>query len=164
MVLTIITALKRACAGRAGLFDGDYFADHVMRLSEAAHFSGRPLTVVALRICLAPGARSQSADAWDRNVLHIGELAGRLVRAHDAAALLRDDIIVVALPDSHIVEGRLTAERVSGVVECTSFASGEGDSGPIVLEHSIVELNAGESGGALLVRALDPFVAEGARA
>jgi two-component system cell cycle response regulator PopA len=159
-----LTALKRACMGRAGLFDADYFADHLARLADAAHLSGRPLTLAALRICLAPGARSRSADAWDRSVAQIGELAGRLVRAHDAAALLQADVIVIALPDSHAAEGRHTAERVSGVVECTSFASGEGDAGPIVLEHSVVELNAGEGGGALLVRALDPFVAEGVRA
>lgn len=159
-----LASLKRACSGQAGLFDAGYFVEHLGRLSDGAHLSGRPLTLAALRICPAPGARSRSAHAWDRSVLQIGELAGRLVRAHDAAAIVQDDVVVIALPDSHVAEGRRTAERVSGVVECTSFASGEGDAGPIVLEHSVVELNAGEGGGALLARALDPFTAEGARA
>jgi len=159
-----LAAVKRVCVGPGGLFNSDYFADHLTRLADAAHISGRPLTVAALRICLAPGARTRSATAWDRSVVQIGELAGRLVRAHDAASLLQDDIIVIALPGSHAEEGRHAAKRVSSVVECTSFASGEGAAGPIVLEHSVVELNPGEGGGAFLARALDPFPAEGVRA
>lgn len=159
-----LAALKQACVGRAGLFEPDYFADHLTRLTDAAHHSGRPLTLVALRICPAPGGRTRSAQAWDRSVAQIGELAGRLVRAHDAATIVQEHVVVIALPDSEASEGRHTAERVAGVVECTSFASGEGDAGPIVLEHSVVELNPGEGGGALLARALDPFAAEGVRA
>lgn len=159
-----LAALKRACAGRAGLLDVDYFSDHLVRLSEAAHASGRPLTVAALRVCAAPGARTPPQRLWDQGVAQIGELAARLVRAQDAIALLHDDLLVISLPDSGAVEGRQAAERVSGVVECTSFASGDGDGGPVVLEHSVVELHAGEDGRALLARAIDPFLAKGARA
>lgn len=159
-----LAALKRSCAGRAGLFDPGFFTEHLTRLSEAAHLSGRPLTLVALRACLAPGARLANDVDWRRSIDQIAELAGRLVRAHDGAALVLEDVIAIALPESSVAEGRRTAERVSGVVECTAFASGEGGVGPIVLEHSVVELNAGESGRGLLARALDPFPAEGARA
>lgn len=156
--------VRKAHAGAAELFSADFFNPHLSRLSNASHRASRPLALVALRIRLAPGARPSFGAAWARSVDQITQLAGRLVRVNDTAALVGDDIIVIALPDSNQADGRLSAERVAGVVECTSFASGEGEAGPIVLEHSVVELAAGESGSGLLRRALDPFVLEGALA
>ena len=40
------------------------------------------------------------------------------------------------------------------MAECTAFASGEGGAGPLVFEQSVVEMQPGESGSALLARAL----------
>lgn len=159
-----LASVGRSNSSPAGLFSEMFFDSHLTRLSNAAHVNSRPLTLLALRMTLAPGARAPSDTAWRRSANQIAELAGRLVRANDMAALLGGDVIVVALPDAGRLEGERTAERVSGVVECTSFASGEGDAGPIVLEHSVVELAAGESGAGLRARALDPFHLRGALA
>jgi two-component system cell cycle response regulator PopA len=146
------------------LFAQTFFDRHLARLSDAAHLKSRPLTLLALRMTLAPGARETTAVAWTRSANQIAELAGRLIRANDMASVLDGDVIAIALPDATLHEGRRTAERVSGVVECTAFASGEGEAGPIILEHSVVELAAGESGAGLKARALDPFHPQGALA
>ncbi|KAF0187361.1 MAG: hypothetical protein IV086_05495 [Hyphomonadaceae bacterium] len=159
-----LAAVGRSQSSPSGLFAEKFFDNHIARLSDAAHINSRPLTIVALRMTLAPGARMPTEAAWGRNLNQISELAGRLVRGADTATVMDGNVIVVALPDANLQEGRRTAERVSGVVECTSFASGEGDAGPIVLEHSVVELVAGESGAGLKARALEPFHPRGALA
>lgn len=159
-----LATVGRRQSSPAGLFAERFFDSHVARLSEMAHVNGRPLTFVALRITPAPGARRPDAAAWTRSLNEIAELASRLVRTNDTAAVSEGDVIMVALPDSNAQEGARTAERVAGVVECTSFASGDGDAGPVVLEHSVVELAAGESGAGLKARALDPLRMRGALA
>ena len=64
------------------------------------------------------------------------------------------DLIAIALPAARLKNARRTAERIASVAECTAFASGEGGAGPLVFEQSVVELQPGESGPALLARAL----------
>jgi two-component system, cell cycle response regulator PopA len=159
-----LASVGRLQVSPAGLFSETFFDHHLARLSQAAHINSRPLALAALRMTLAPGARAPTAARWSRSANQIAEIAGRLVRANDMAAVLGGNVIVVALPDANLREGERTAERVSGVVECTSFASGEGDAGPIVLEHSVIELAAGESGAGFKARALDPFYLRGALA
>lgn len=159
-----LATVGRRPSSPAGLFAETFFDSHIARLTETAHVSSRPLTLVALRMTSAPGARTPTATAWTRTLHEIAELAGRLVRTNDTAAVSGDDVIMVALPDANVHEGARTAERVAGVVECTSFASGGNEAGPVVLEHSVVELAAGESGPGLKARALDPFRLRGALA
>lgn len=160
-----LAQLRTFCGGASSAnVSADFMRAHVERLADAAHARARPLSLVALRLASAPGARLAPAAAWARNVREIAGLAARLVRVNDTTALMSDDVILTALPDARTVEGKRLAERVVGVVECTAFASGEGDCGPVMLERSVVELAPGESGGALLARAIDPFVLEGARA
>jgi hypothetical protein len=64
------------------------------------------------------------------------------------------DIIAIALPASPLKGARRTGERIASVAECTAFVSGEGGAGPLVFEQSAVELQPGESGAAMLARAL----------
>jgi two-component system, cell cycle response regulator PopA len=159
-----LATVGRSQASSAGMFSEVFFDRHLARLAEAAHLQERPLTLLALRIALAPGARAPSAVSWNRSANEIAGLAGRLVRTNDMPTLLCGDVIAVALPDADLREGRRAAERVAGVVECTAFATGEGVAGPVVLEHSVVELAAGESSAGLKARALTPFSLRGALA
>jgi PleD family two-component response regulator len=97
---------------------------------------------------------------WKRGFNEIASLAARLMRDADAGATLGGDLIAVALPAAPHAAARRTGERIASVAECTAFASGEGDAGPLVFEQSAVELQPGESGSALLARALRALEAE----
>lgn len=155
-----LCAMRSVFAGATTLFAPHFFAPHLEALSGAAHASGRPLALIGLRVALAPGARRASASGWRRGVTQVAEICGRLVRAEDTAALLDGDLVVIALPGADVEEARRTAERVASVTECTAFAAGETEAGPILLEQNVVELAAGESGAGLLARtraALEPM-------
>ena len=159
-----LAAVRTACAGASTLFSALFLEAHMERLAQAAHVSGQSLSLVALRVQLAPGARQASAAGWRRGVYQIAEIVGRLSRLEDTAALLDQDMIVIALPATRSEEAHRTAERVASVTECTAFAAGEADAGPIVLARHVTELAPGESGRALLARTLAVFDLEGARA
>lgn len=152
-----LAAVRTAFAGPSSLFSSAFLEAHIERLADAAHASGRPLSLAALRVQLAPGARRASASGWRRGLYQVAEIAGRLIRVEDTAALLDGDLIVIALPGAGAAEARATAERVASVTECTAFAAGEADAGPIVLEQIVAELAAGESGAGLLARARAEF-------
>jgi two-component system cell cycle response regulator PopA len=157
-------ALRTAFAGPSSLMQAAFLTAHMERLALAAHATGRPLTLAGLRVQLAPGARRASASGWRRGLYQVCEIAGRLIRVEDSAALLDGDLIAIALPGATAREGRATAERVASVTECTAFAAGEADAGPIVLEQSVIELALGESGAGLLSRLRGAFDLEDVRA
>lgn len=152
-----LNALRLAAGGAGGLFDGAFFNAHLETLCQSAATSGRSLALVTLRVSLAPGARDVSETMWRRELEQVSALAGRLIRTHDSAALLDDDIIAIAIPGARAADARSTAERVAAVAECTAFAASQNDAGPLVLGQSVVELAPGESAPGLLSRALDAF-------
>lgn len=159
-----LAAVRSSHAGPASLFGAPFFLRHMEALSAAAHVSGRPLALIGLRVALAPGARQASASGWRRGVYQVAEICGRLIRAEDSAALLDGDLIVIALPGADAREARVAAERVASVTECTAFAAGETEAGPIVLEQNVAELAIGESGAGLLARTRAAFDLQGVRA
>ncbi len=139
---------------RTGLWRRAPFDAHLARLAADHHASGRPLSLVALRVMPAHGAREPSAEVWQRGFTEIASLACRLMREADTGVALGGDIIAVALPASALKSARRAGERIAAVAECTAFASGDGGAGPLVFEQSAVELQPGESGPAMLARAL----------
>lgn len=139
---------------RTGLWLRHAFDAHLARLANEHHCSGRPLALCALRVLPAHGARTPTADAWRRGFSEIASLAARLMREADSGAAYGGDVIAIALPASGITSARRTAERISAVAECTAFAANEDGAGPLVFEQSAVELQPGESGAAMLARAL----------
>lgn len=145
---------------RTGLFKRAAFDAHLSRLAADHHQSGRPLSLCVLRVMPAPGAREPSAETWKRGFGEIASLSARLMRDADAGAALGHDLIAVALPAAPLAAARRTGERIASVAECTAFAAGEGDAGPLVFEQSAVELQPGESGSAMLARALRALEAE----
>jgi two-component system cell cycle response regulator PopA len=139
---------------RTGLFRREPFDAHLARLATDHHASGRPMSLAALRVLPAHGARQPSEEAWKRGFTEIASLAGRLMRDADCGAVFGADLIAVALPASDVRAAKRTAERIASVAECTAFASGEDSAGPLVFEQSAAELQPGESGAGLLARAL----------
>ncbi|MDX2232911.1 MAG: hypothetical protein NW200_00300 [Hyphomonadaceae bacterium] len=159
-----LIAIRAAHTGTASLFTPAFMEAHVETVARAAALTGRPLTLVGLRIALAPGARAPDGPAWKRGVQQVAEICGRLVRTEDCAALMEDDLVIIALPGADSREARKTAARVASVTECTAFAAGDTAAGPITLEQSVVELAVGESGKALMARARSLHDTQGALA
>lgn len=139
---------------RTGLMLRTPFEAHLARLAGDHHRSGRPLALAVLRALPAHGARMPEASIWRRGFNEIASLAARLQREADCAAALGDDLIAIALPCAQLRGAQRMAGRIAAVAECTAFASGEMGSGPLVFEQSAAELQPGESGGAMLARAL----------
>lgn len=139
---------------RTGLFQRNAFDAHLTRLAADHHVSGRPMALVLLRVCPAPGSRDPEENIWKKGFTEISSLAGRLMRDADTGAAIGRDFIAIAMPAARLAAAKRTAERISSVAECTAFASGEGGAGPLVFEQSAVELQPGESGHGLLARAL----------
>jgi two-component system cell cycle response regulator PopA len=139
---------------RTGLFRRGAFDAHLTRLAGDHHVSGRPMGLAVLRVLPAHGARQPADDVWRKGFTEIASLAGRLIRDADCGATLGGELIAVALPAVALRGAKRTAERIASVAECTAFASGEGGVGPLVFEQSAVELQPGESGPAMLARAL----------
>ncbi|MCX7357756.1 MAG: hypothetical protein NT015_06405 [Alphaproteobacteria bacterium] len=139
---------------RTGLWLRDPFDAHLARLATDHHATGRPMSVVVLRVTPAIGAREPSPEIWRKGFAEIASLAARLMRDADSGATMGTDLIAIALPAARLKNAKRTAERIASVAECTAFASGEGGAGPLVFEQSVVELQPGESGPALLARAL----------
>lgn len=138
---------------RTGLFLQAPFEAHLERLAEAHHANGRPLALAALNVMPAHGATLPPTELWRKGFTEIASLAGRLVRDSDSAAAYDARTIVVALPSTGLKGGKRAAERISRVGECTAFAVGETGAAPVVFEQSVVELQPGESGLALMARA-----------
>lgn len=145
---------------RTGLFKRAAFDAHLTRLANDHHASGRPLSLAVLRVLPAHGARQPEEEIWRRGFHEIASLAPRLMRECDSGAAIGADFIAVAMPATRLAGAKRTGERIASVAECTAFASGEGGSGPLVFEQNAVELQPGESGTALLARALRALDAE----
>jgi two-component system cell cycle response regulator PopA len=139
---------------RTGLWQRGPFDAHLARLAADHHGSGRPMSMVALRVTPAIGAREPSEEVWRKGFTEIASLAARLMRDADSGVTMGADLIALALPASDLRSAKRTAERIASVAECTAFASGEGGAGPLVFEQSTVELQPGESGAGMLARAL----------
>ena len=139
---------------RTGLWQRTPFDAHLARLAADHHASGRPMSMVVLRVMPAFGAREPTEAIWRKGFTEIASLAARLMRDADSGVTMSSDLIALAMPASGLRSAKRTAERIASVAECTAFASGEGGAGPLVFEQSAVELQPGESGPALLARAL----------
>ncbi len=138
-----------------GLFGRDLFAGHLARLSQAATARHRSLSICVLKIAETPEvARARARKMLDKAVPQIGSMIGRLVRAEDSAGRLSNDVFALALPATTLEAARNVGERISAVVSCTAFDSGEGKP-PYVVEFIVgaAELREGEPAAAALTRA-----------
>lgn len=145
---------------RTGLWRAAAFEAHIDRMVDDHLAFGRPLSVAALRLLPAPGARAPANDTWRNVSFEVAGLVGRLVREADCATAFSHDQLVLALPTTNLKCARRTSERIASVVECTSFAPAGAFPSPVVLEQSVVTLGPNESGSALIARALSALAPE----
>ena len=138
-----------------GLFGRDLFASHLARLAKAAGERNRNLSICVLKIAETPEVtRARARGMLDKAVPQIGSMVARLVRAEDTAGRLSNDVFAIALPATTAIAARNVGERISAVVSCTAFDSGQGKP-PYVVEFIVgaAEIQAGEPAAAALTRA-----------
>ncbi len=138
-----------------GLFTRDLFAAHLLRLSQTALQTKRPLSICVLRVMDSDEVNQARAGGWmDRALPQIGSMIGRLVRAEDTAARIAPEVFALALPATALHEGRAAAERIAAVIACTAFDAGT-DRPAFVVEFNIgvAQLEPGESAASALERA-----------
>ncbi len=90
----------------------------------------------------------------DKAVPQIGSMVARLVRAEDSAGRLSNDVFAIALPATSAIAARNVGERISAVVSCTAFDSGQGKP-PYVVEFIVgaAQIQPGEPAAEALMRA-----------
>jgi two-component system cell cycle response regulator PopA len=145
---------------RTGIWRLEPFKAHLDRMVAEHHAHGRPMSLVALRLLPAPGSPAPTEAAWRSVWLEVAGLAGRLVREADCVAAVASDQLIIAMPQASLACASRAAERVASVVECTAFAGSASYAAPVVLEQSVIALRTGESGAALLARALSALAPE----
>ena len=141
---------------RTGLMRPEAFRAHLDTLANEHIRRARVLSLVALRIHPPFGARVENPSAFARAMKEAAALAGRLLRSSDSPTLI-GDAFVAALPNTMLSGAHRTAERISAVADCTTFAAEDGSAGPLAFAQSVVQQEPGEGAGSLLRRVLDPL-------
>ena len=140
-----------------GLFGRDLFAAHLARLSKAASDRNRTLSICVLRIAETPEVTTARVrKALEKAVPQIGSMIARLVRAEDTGGRLSNDVFALAMPATSLEAARSVGERISAVVSCTAFESGQGKP-PYVVEFDVgaAQMLEGEPAGVALMRAAE---------
>jgi two-component system cell cycle response regulator PopA len=138
-----------------GLFGRDLFAAHLARLSVAAAERSRPLSICVLKIAeTSEVVRARQRGMLERAVPQIGSMIARLVRAEDTGGRLSNEVFALAMPATSEAAARSVGERISAVVSCTAFESGQGKP-PFIVEFDIgvAQIMEGEPVASALTRA-----------
>ena len=137
----------------SGLFNPQFFARHLSRMTRRAREIDRPLSLAVLRASTPPGIAKSYRESARRQ---LGGMLRHLVRAEDMASRLAPGAFAVVLPGATKAMAQIAAGRIEGVIDCTAFESGDEDQPfQLEMETRVVELRARESGDHLLQRALD---------
>lgn len=153
-------ARERLSDVHTGLLQAEAFTDHLATMARDCTIAGKPLALAVLRMDPAPGAPASSAAVWKRGLREIGSIVARLARASDIATMIQPGVFLIASAAEALGTADILAERIAGVSESTVFGGGESGVGPVLFERRTLALAAGETGTALLSRALDLFELE----
>lgn len=138
-----------------GLFTRDLFAQHLVRVSDAARQRRRPLSLCVLKVTMTDPVEEARRDGWLARALpQIGTMVSRLIRTEDTAARLSSEVFALALPGTTEAHARIAAQRIVAVIGCTAFEAGPGRSPFVVdFELGVAEQRAGEAPARTLERA-----------
>lgn len=128
----------------------DAFPAHFDRVVRGHVGADRPICLAALKLEKRKGA-PLAESAWRKQRGEALDMARRLVRTTDCAAMHDASTIMWMLPCTPLQEAERLAIRALGVLEHTGFA---GAGGSILITKSVCELAAGESSQGLLQRTL----------
>ncbi len=140
-----------------GLFNRDFLAAHLRRMTRQSHRTGQPLALLLIRA----GASVFETPAPPPDRLaearrDFGMMLRHLIRTEDLAGRLDENLFILAMPVTAGDEARTVAKRVEMVAECSAFAEdGDPNRTPVrlYLRTACLQLDPEESAPAFLKRA-----------
>jgi len=151
-----------ACIDKeTGVFNKTFFNHHLRRVCNHLKTVKEPMALMAVRVC--PNAHFKVEDKNLRAAIaQIGSMLKSLVRMQDITARLENDVFIIAFPSQDRQSIIPIEKRISGIVDCAAFESGDADNGPftISLQTAIVEMMEHESSDVLIGHAMAELAGE----
>jgi PleD family two-component response regulator len=129
-LLKTMRRFLNACEGdgvrdsASGAFTATFLAEHGARLCSRADQSGRPLSLIILKIHTASRERGEPEPG--RRALHqAARLINRVTRAEDTTVRIAADTFLVLAPATTEENAHLASLRIQGVMENTVFRSAD---------------------------------------
>ncbi len=145
-----------------GVFNKTFFTAHMRRICEAMRLTNEPLSLMGIR--LRPNSSFEvPAPKINEAFSQVGTMLKSLVRMQDVTARLDHDVFMIAFPGHDRVSLAPVLGRISGIVDCAAFESGDSDKGAftISLETVIVEqMEHDESSDLLIDTAISELTGE----
>ncbi len=123
-LLNAMRGFLRACSGdgvrdaASGVFTPTFLGQHGARIAARADQTGRPLSVILIRLADDSKGRRES----DRRALRQGaRLLGRITRAEDMVARIAPGLFAVLCPATTRTDANHIALRIDGVLSNTAF-------------------------------------------
>lgn len=126
----LIAAMRRflsACSGEgvrdrlSGAFTPHFFTQHAERVFARADQTGRPASIVCIR--LAPATAEDVDIAAGRTLTEAARLINRVCRAEDCVGRLSRDTFIVLMSSTTGPDSEFAAKRIEGVIANTMFRS-----------------------------------------
>lgn len=123
-LMNAMRGFLRACAGDgvrdrvSGVFTPTFLGQHGARLAGRANHTGRPLSVILIRLADQSNGRRENG----RRALYQGaRLLGRVTRAEDMVARVAPGLFAVLSPATNATDANRIAMRIDGVLSNTAF-------------------------------------------
>ncbi len=145
----------KSCDSRSGLANAHFFVEHVQAMAEHALAAHRPMSLVVLK---AEAPRKVARAHRDAGLDQLGGMMRHLARQEDFSGRLSGATFAVAMPNAKAPDAASAAKRFCAVGECTAFENDDtGEPFQLTVKARAAELRTGESGRALVARALAEF-------
>ena len=131
---------KDCLDNETGVFNEAFFCAHMRRVCENMRATQEPVSLMAIRV--RPNAHFEvPEDKITEAFTQVGTMLKSLVRMQDITARLERDVFMIAFPGQDRASIEPVIERISAIVDCTAFESGDNEKGAftISLETVIVE-------------------------
>jgi two-component system cell cycle response regulator PopA len=137
-----------------GVFNAEFFSAHLHRVCKSLQKTEEFISLMAIRV--RPNAHFQVPDAKVNEAFaQIGKMLKNLVRMQDITARLDTDVFMIAFPGQSTASLSPVLERISGIVECAAFESGDIENGAftVSLEMAIIDQMGHENSESLIASA-----------
>jgi len=144
-----------------GVFNETFFSAHLRRVCKDMKASQEPISLMAIRV--RPNAHFEvPQDKVSEAVAQVGTMLKSLVRMQDITARLEDDVFMIAFPGQERQSILPVIDRISSIVDCAAFESGDTEKGAftISLETVIVEQMDHENSAFLIGSAMSELTGE----
>ncbi len=152
---------KDCLDAETGVFNAAFFTAHLRRVCETMRLTQEPISLMAIRV--RPNAHFEiSATKINEAIAQIGTMLKSLVRMQDITARMDADVFMIAFPSQDRASVEPVIDRISGIVDCAAFESGDAEKGAFImtLETAIVEHMDHEDSDFLIGTAMSELTGE----